>query len=161
LLFVSLSLNRERITARENLLLLRLAQRSFGDFLFALFIGLMFLIPNYKPYGLAISLFILSAFRGQWLVRSICRPTKAPGEKLAGLRAFREYLFQTISFLCLSLAGFEIWRGELIAIYLLVPVVALLIYNATLNAWQLLIIEKKADVQAADAVVQPAELEEK
>lgn len=161
LLFVSLSLNRERITARENHLLLGLARRSFADFLFAMFIGLMFLIPNHEPFGLAIPLFILSAFRGQWLMSSILHPKKAPGEKLAGLRAFREHSFQTISFLCLLFAGIEIWRRQLLAIFLLVPVIALLLANATMNAWLLLILEKKAEEKASEPMVKPTELVEK
>jgi hypothetical protein len=145
LLFVALSLNRERITGQENRILLRLAQRSFGDFLYALFIALMFLIPCFRSRDLVIPLVILLAFRGQWLVRAFYRTRKMTREKRAALKVAREYLFQTISWLALLAATIEIYRGEMAATYLLVPVVALLLYNATRNAWQLLIMEKQIE----------------
>lgn len=76
LLFVSLSINREKITTEENRHLLRLAQRSFGDFLFAMFIALLFLVPNHETYGLAGPLFILAAVRGWFLIRALARSMK-------------------------------------------------------------------------------------
>lgn len=147
LLFVALSLNREKITAKENHMLLRLAQRSFGDFLFALFIALMFLIPIYEPRDIIISLSIIMAFRGEWLVRSAYRITKMSRENRRRLSLAREYVFQTISWLGLLAATIEIYRGQMIGTYLLVPVIATLLYNATRNAWQLLILEKRNEEQ--------------
>ena len=149
LLFVALSLNREKITAQENRIWMRLAQRSFGDFLFALFIALMFLIPLYKSQDILIPLCILLAFRGEWLIRSAYRITKMSQENRRRLSLAREYVFQTLSWLALLAATIEIYRGQLIATYFLVPVIAMLIYNATRNAWQLLILEKRSEEKDA------------
>lgn len=145
LLFVALSLNRERIAAEENRLLMRHAYRSFGDFLLALFIALLFLVPVYEATSLIISLAFPLAFRGQYLARSLYKTIKMNHGKRTLLKIAREYLFQALSWLVLLLAAIEIYRGKMIATYLIVPVIALLMYNATLNAWQLLILEKRIE----------------
>lgn len=145
LLFVSLSINREKITARENRILLRVAQRSFGDLIFALFIAILFLIPAHETYSLAVPLFILAACRGWLLARSFYRSAKNNLQNPAGFNGFREYAFQILSWLGLLAATVEIYRGKVLAIFFLVPVIALLLYNASLNAWLLLIMEKSPD----------------
>src|SRR5579884_905770 len=104
LLFVALSLNREKITAQESRLLMRHAQRSFGDFLLALFIALLFLVPVYRSSDLTISLVFPLAFRGQWLARSIYRTIKISGGKQTALNVAREYLFQALSWIVLLAA---------------------------------------------------------
>jgi hypothetical protein len=53
LLFVSLSINRDKITAGSNRLLLRIAQRSFSDFIIVLLVALFFLIPGEGRRALA------------------------------------------------------------------------------------------------------------
>lgn len=144
LLFVSLSINRETITAPQNRLLLRLAHRSFGDLIFALFIAILFLVPAHETFSLAIPLFSLAAFRGWFLLRSISRSAQGAPNNAAGLGAMREHAFQSLSFLGLVAASFAIYRGTIAAAFFLVPVIALLLCNATLNAWLLLIMEKNA-----------------
>lgn len=143
LLFVSLSINREKITAQENRNLLRLAQRSFADYMFALFISLMFLMPNHVTYGLAIPLFMVAAVRIWFLIRVI-----RPSMKRDNLETFgrlRENITQILSSLGLVAAGVEIYRGQVIATFFLVPVISLLLVNASLNAWSLLVLERTAD----------------
>ncbi|EEF58035.1 hypothetical protein [Pedosphaera parvula] len=149
LLFVSLSINREKITAQENRKLLRLAQRSFADYLYALFISLMFLMPNHESFGLAIPLFMVVAVRVWFLVRVMRRSRK--GENPATLGGLRENVIQIISCLGLVAAGVEIYRGEVIATFFLVPVIALLLCNASMNAWLLLVMERAADEKSSDA----------
>ena len=58
LLFVSLSVYRGRDEALPSPLLRR-AQGSFGDFLYVLMIGLVFLVPHQAPFGLAAALIVL------------------------------------------------------------------------------------------------------
>ena len=145
LLFVSLSLNREKITARQNRLWLRLAQRSFGDLMFALFMSILFLIPAHETYSLCIPLFILTAFRGGLLIRSFYRSAREVPDNPERFGGFRENAFQAVSCLGLLAATIEIYRGVVLAIFFLVPVVALLLYNGSWNAWLLLIMERSAD----------------
>lgn len=151
LLFVSLSINRERITAQENRTLLRLARRSFGDLLYALFIALMFLMPNHMPYPLAIPLMCFSAVRGWLLVRSICRSSKTRSISLTKYGLLRDHLFQAVTCLGLLVVAVEIYRGETLAAYLLVPIISFLLYNASMNAWLLLIMERSAGEKPASA----------
>lgn len=147
LLFVSLSINREKITAAENRHLLRLAQRSFGDYLFAMFIALLFLVPNHETYGLAGPLFILAAVRGWFLIRALARAIKEQASTWGG---WREQIFSVLSWLGLIVAGVEIYRGQILATFILVPVISLLLVNASMNAWALLIMEKNTDVKPPD-----------
>jgi hypothetical protein len=145
LLFVSLSINRDRIAAPENHVLLRLAQRSFGDLIFTLFISLMFLVPNHHPYGLIIPLFFIAATRGCWFINSFYRWSKRTTKKSAAAGALREQVFQILAYLGLLITMVGISRGNLVWTFLLVPVIALLLYNASMNAWLLLIMETSPD----------------
>lgn len=156
LLFVSLSLNREKITAQENRILLRLARRSFGDLLYALFIALMFLMPNHVPYPLAIPLICFSAVRGWLLVRSISRSSKTGWISLTKYGLLRDYSFQAVTCLGLLVAAVEIYRGNILAAYLLVPIISFLLYNAGMNAWLLLMMEKKVDEKSATPLESPS-----
>jgi len=140
LLFVSLSINREKIAAPENHVLMRLAQRSFGDLIFTLFISLMFLVPNHHAYGL-----VVAAARGCWFISSFCIWSKRTTKKSAVTGALREQIFQILAYLGLLVAIVGICLGNLVWTFLLVPVIALLIYNASMNAWLLLIMETSPD----------------
>src|SRR5580658_7276682 len=71
LLFVSISLNRERISADANRELMRLARRSFSDFLVVLLVALFFLIPNQGQKALAIELLAMGVFRVRWMTLQI------------------------------------------------------------------------------------------
>lgn len=146
LLFVALSINRETITARVNRHLLRLARRAFADFIFALFIAIIFLIPAHEARSLAIPLSTLTAFRIGFMVRSIYRLAKYP----EGFNVLREYLFQILSVIGLVAASIEISLGHVLVTFYLVPVVAFLLYNASINAWELLLVEKKADEKSVE-----------
>ena len=142
LLFVSLSINREKITAQEDRVLLRLAQRSFADFLFAMFIALMFLIPCLEPRSLAIPLFCVAAMRGFWLARSICRSS--------GSGKLREQILPVLSTLALFVTCYQIYRAQILVTFLLVPIIAMLVLNASRNAWALLIMEKNLEEKPTD-----------
>src|SRR5580658_8540747 len=71
LLFVSISLNRERISAEANRELMRLARRSFSDFLLVLLIALFFLIPRQGQLALSLELAAMGVFRIRWMTMQI------------------------------------------------------------------------------------------
>lgn len=58
LLFVSLSVNRSPTGPLAGTRLIK-ARRSFGDFIFVLMMGLVFLVPHQVPGGLALALLVL------------------------------------------------------------------------------------------------------
>jgi hypothetical protein len=141
LLFVSLSLNREKIAGESNRVLLRLARRSFSDFLFVVLIALFFLIPGEGRRYLAMELLALSAIRLRWLLAQIISSARG-GQKPAAMDLVREYLLPVLTVLGLVVAGIGIFQENILAVYyFIVPVIATLLLRASWNAWLLLIME--------------------
>jgi hypothetical protein len=117
LLFVSLSIHRELIQGRQDAILLRLARGSFGDFLYVLMLGLVFLVPHQVPIGLATALFVLGAARAAGLVRQLVLSarTETPGRNLA--HGLREVALLGLASLGLLVVAIEVLRGAMVAIY--------------------------------------------
>jgi hypothetical protein len=143
LLFVSLSLHKEGIATRAEGHLLRAAQRSFGDFLYVLMIGLVFLVPHQAPLGLAVALFALGAGRGFGLARQAARFSRKVSRRLTLAETLRELGLPLLATLGLLTVGVEVLRGDIVAIYALVIVIAALLATASWNAWLLLVWEKE------------------
>jgi hypothetical protein len=138
LLFVSLSIYRGR---GESFPPDRLpaAQGSFGDFLYVLMIGLVFLVPHQTPVGLTVALAVLGAARLIGLARQAVRFRRSPWMKGAGAEGLREYGLPGFASLGLVAVAVEIWLGRPIAIYALVLVIAALLTTGSWNAWLLLV----------------------
>lgn len=138
LLFVSLSVNRPSTGALAGARLIT-ARRSFGDFLYVLMMGLVFLVPHQVPGGLAVALLALGGARAAGLIRESLRRSSSV-EKGPGVNeALREYGLPAVATLGLLVVAIEILRGETIAIFGMVLVVAALLVTASWNAWLLLI----------------------
>jgi len=143
LLFVSLSLNREKIASAPDQMLLRLARRSFSDFLLVLLIALFFLIPYQGNTALAVELFGLGILRIRWLFLQLSSQTKRE-HKPTLPTLVREYMLPALAVIGILIAGAGIYRQELAAIYwFVVPVLAILLLRASWNAWLLLVLEQK------------------
>jgi len=138
LLFVSLSLYRGAGQAFP-LQRLRTAQSSFGDFLYVLMIGLVFLVPHQAPFGLAVALLVLGAARAAGLLRQAVRSRASTQQKMGAQQTLREYAIPAIASLGLILVGVEVFIGQTISIYALVLVIAALLTTGSWNAWLLLI----------------------
>jgi hypothetical protein len=145
LLFVSLSLHSESFKSRKNSFRLRLARGSFGDFLYVLMLGLVFLVPHQAPFGLAVALFVLGAARSFGLTRQAVRTVRkrAKGEPITGV--LREIALPALASLGLIIIGVEVLRGNYLSFYGLVLVVAALLATASWNAW-LILVEEDAEV---------------
>jgi hypothetical protein len=146
LLFVSLSLHHEVIKGDRDGRMLRLARGSFGDFLYLLMLGLVFLVPHQAPFGLAVALFALGAARGIGILRQL-RYTAGPSAgALAGERkpgsALREIALPALASLGLIVVGLAILGGNMLAMYGLVLVIAALLATASWNAWLILVEEE-------------------
>ncbi len=142
LLFVSLSLNREKISRQADRGLLRLARRSFADFLFTLVIALVVLVPDQGTGGLAGALLLLGVARAVWLTRQIRELRRTTG-KMRPFQVLLEYAFPLFSCVGLLATGTALYRQHWGALYWLVPVVAVLLVTASWNAWSLLLLEKQ------------------
>lgn len=138
LLFVSLSINREVVRGSKDGLSLRLARESFGGFLYVLMIGLVFLVPHQVPIGLAVALFVLGLARGVGLVRRVIRTANDRSQEIKAGQTLREVALPALAVVGLLLVGIEVLRGDMVAIYGLVFVIAALLATARWNAWLLL-----------------------
>ncbi len=149
LLFVALSINRQKVAAPGNEELLRLAKRSFGDYLYALFISLMFLVPAYHAYVFVIPLSCVAFFKAIGLIKAVVRFKANSNETAPVGRLAREFGIQALTFLGVIFVIIEIGQGHVAATYIVVPVISLLLYNATANAWLLLILEGRPETKIA------------
>jgi hypothetical protein len=141
LLFVSLSLRLESIRGPRKLRILRLARGSFGDFLYVLMLGLVFLVPHQVPFGLAVALLVLGAARGVGLLREALRERKAAAVKGKVGPVLRELGLPALASLGLLVVSIEVLRGETLAVFALVLVVAALLATASWTAWLILVEE--------------------
>jgi hypothetical protein len=141
LLFVSLSLNRERLKGARAHIVLPTARRTFGDFLYVLMIGLVFLVPHQVPYSLATALFVLGTARGVGILREAARNASSiwKRESLQGM--LREIGFPLLASIGLLAVAIAVVFGRTDAIYWLVIAIAALLVSACWNAWLLLIDE--------------------
>jgi hypothetical protein len=138
-LFVSLSLYRDRDQTASAAGRFSTAQRSFGDFLYVLMIGLVFLVPQQVPFGLAVALSVFGTARGAGLIpqAALAMPSLKGRGKLGDTP--REYAIPAFASIGLRVVGIEVARGATIAIYGLVLVVAALLSTGSWNAWPLLV----------------------
>jgi hypothetical protein len=139
LLFVSLSLHLDAIKGPEHTRLMRLARGSFGDFLYVLMLGLVFLVPHQVPVGLAVALFVLGASRGFGLVLQARRTFRIGKAVTINLHGLREIALPALASLGLLIVGVEVMRGDMVSLFALVIVVAALLATASWNAWLILI----------------------
>jgi len=139
LLFVSLSLYRDRHRSPSAVTQLPAAQRSFGDFLYVLMLGLVFLVPHQVPFGLAVALLALGAARALGLLRQTLGSKGKRRARTTLADALREYAIPGVASLGLIVIAMEVWLGQTIAIYALVLVVAALLTTGSWNAWLLLV----------------------
>jgi len=145
LLFVSLSFHREATRGHENERLMRLARGSFGDYLYVLMLGLVFLVPHQAPIGLAIALFVLGMSRGYGLIRQLVGSRGiGSGIKVAS-SALREIALPLLASSGLLVVGIEVIREEMVALYGLVLVVAALLTTASCND-RLILVEKDVEI---------------
>jgi hypothetical protein len=141
LLFVSLSLHSESLKGRKDSLQMRLARGSFGDFLYVLMLGLVFLVPHQAPFGLAVALFVLGAARGLGLARQAVKTARNRSSGEPAATVLRELALPALASLGLIVIGAEVLLGNYLSIYGLVLVVAALLATASWNAWLILVEE--------------------
>ncbi len=145
LLFISLSLTRDKVVS--NPVVFRLARRSFSDFLHVVLVSLFFLIPAEGNKALGMELLLVGILRIKLLFKQ-AKFRVGSGQKSTVLKMVSEYVMPVLSTAGLLIAGVEIYLGGDNAIasiyYVVVPVIATLLFSACSNAWLLLMEEKSA-----------------
>jgi hypothetical protein len=147
LLFVSLSINIKRFRRPENAELMRTARGAFGDFLYVLMIGIMFLVPFLAPVNAAVGFFIallvLGGARVAGLIRVLIRTTKEKKPRHTFTSLVREFALPIFAAFGLIGVGVMILLGHYEFISFLVLVIAALLATASWKAWRLLVMEKR------------------
>ncbi len=140
LLFVSLSLNRERLRGETAYPTLSMARNTFSDFLYVLMIALVFLVPQQVPVGLTIALLVLGLASGLGgIIREVRQHQKhRPGDPDARW-LLRQVGLPALASLGLIWVAIEISLNHYTAIFGLVVVIAALLTTACWNAWLLLV----------------------
>ena len=138
LLFVSLSLRPEKLKDPGESPYLNLAQGSFGDFLYLLMLGLVFLVPHQSPPGLAVALLVLGGTRAVGVFRQFARRQARPA-RVRGAQAIRQIALPALASVGRVAVGVAIWLGDTLAINALVLVIAALLTTASWNAWLILL----------------------
>lgn len=139
LLFVSLSIRHEQMKNQLFRSVMRLARGSFGDFLYILMLGLVFLVPHPVPIGLAVALCALGISRAVGIGRQIYSILRSKVNGQENMHVFRAIVLPAIASFGLVVVGVEIVRGVIVAIFALVIVVAALLTSASWNAWLILV----------------------
>jgi hypothetical protein len=139
LLFLSLSLNADVITRKTNVDLRVLAAQTFTSFICVLMFAVLFLIPRQGPQGLGLPLLGIDGMGLYTTVRRFLdmrhnRPRTWGRGSLA-----RRFAIPTLCFVTLMIIAVSVLLGQTSGLYWLVPVMILLIWDASLNAWDLLL----------------------
>jgi hypothetical protein len=142
LLFVSLSLNRERLKGPRASEIISIARNTFGDFLYVLMIALVFIVPHQVPVGLTIALLVLGITSGTGtIVREASRSRRRRKRANQLVLMIRRIALPTFASLGLIFVAIEIALQHYVAVFGLVLVIAALLVTACWNAWQLLLEE--------------------
>jgi hypothetical protein len=140
LLFVSLSLHRNRLKGEHAHAILPIARNTFGDFLYVLMISLVFLVPHQVPLSLTVALLVLGVASGVGLITRETRRFSSSPRKQWDIRlVLRQLALPAIASLGLVAVAIAIALQQYQAIYLLVAVIAALLVSACWNAWLLLV----------------------
>jgi hypothetical protein len=139
LLFVSLSLNRERLKGKNAHRVKSIARQTFGDFLYVLMISLVFIVPHQVPISLTVALLVLGVSRGVGFIREAVSGLK---KRSIGIQvAIKEIGLPFTASVGLIIVAIAVYFGISTAIYGLVAVIAALLITACWNAWLLLMEE--------------------
>jgi hypothetical protein len=143
LLFVSLSINIDRFRKKKNVELMRTARGAFGDFLYVLMIGIIFLVPLKAALGFFIALLVLGGARMAGLIRVLIRTIREKAPRHTFTSLVREFALPIFASFGLIAVGVLILLGYNDFIAFLVLVIAALLATASWKAWRLLVMEKR------------------
>lgn len=141
LLFVSLSLRKERFSGQGSSLIKTSARRAFSDFLHVLMIAIVFLVPHKIPLSLTVALVVLGISRGFGLFRDYYRNWRKLKQKMSGRTFLREFGLPAMASIGLIAIAVAVLIGMTDSIYWLVGVIAALLLSACWRAWLLLVEE--------------------
>lgn len=139
LLFVSLSLNVREITRNANADLRLLAAQTFSSFICLVMFALLFVIPNQGPRGLGLPMLgidlILLFVTARRFKQTRDRQPRTWGRNNLLLR----FVIPSTCFMMILVIAVTVLLGKTGGLYWFVPVTILLLWDASINAWDLLL----------------------
>ncbi len=139
LLFLSLSLNADVIIRKTNVDLRVLAAQTFTSFICVLMFAVLFLIPRQGPQGLGFPLLGIDAIGLYTTARRFFDMRRNRPRTWGRGSLARRFAIPTLCFATLMIIAVSVLLGQTGGLYWLVPVMILLIWDASLNAWDLLL----------------------
>lgn len=141
LLFVAISINPQKLSNTKHRGRLQSARSAFGDFLYVIMIGLIFLVPQPIPFGFSFALTVLGLARAIGVLRMMNRTRKKVSlDFKENLRLFALPIFSSLGLLAIAIS--VLW-GFYNAIFAMVLVIAALLIMASWHAWDILFFEKE------------------
>ena len=139
LLFVSLSLNVRVVTRKANADLRLLAVQTFISYLSTLMFAVIFLIPNQGPMGLGLPMLGMDLIvLYVTVIRTLEMHRNRPRPWDRGSFAIR-FAVPLICFTAVLIIAASVLMGKTSGLYWFVPVVIVLFWIASINAWELLL----------------------
>ena len=139
LLFVSLSLNVHEITRKANADLRLLAGQTFSSYICLVMFALLFVIPNQGPLGLGLPMLgidsILLYITARRFKQARDRQPRIWGRSNLLLR----FVIPSVCFMTVLVIAVTVLLGKTGGLYWFVPVTILLLWDASINAWDLLL----------------------
>jgi hypothetical protein len=129
LLFVSVSIHLDALTGDAR----SLADETFSQFFLLLLLAAICLAPGLTPPSLALALLLLG------VMATVRQVRRRPRYRLGFPHPWRRDLFPAIAYLVLLGTGVAVWVTETVPMYALLAVSLLVISQATLNAWEMLV----------------------
>jgi hypothetical protein len=139
LLFVSLSLNVDVITHEPNADLRVLAAQTFTSFICVLIFAVLFLIPRQGPQGLGLPLLGIDGIGLYTTARRFLEMRRNRPRAWGRGSLARRFAIPTLCFATAMIIAASVLLGRTSGLYWLVPVMILLIWDASINAWNLLL----------------------
>jgi len=139
LLFVSLSLNADVVLQKENADLRVLAAQTFTNFICVLMFAMLFLIPLQGPHGLGIPLFGIGMVGLYTSIRRFLDIRKYRARAWGPSGLAWHFVFPIACFLASLLVAISVLTGSTSGLYWLISVMIVLIWDASIDAWDLLL----------------------
>jgi len=139
LLFVSLSLRADEIGSNANVGSRMLAAQAFTSFLSVLMFAVLFLIPDQGPFGLGLPLVGVGAYGLYRTIQRLFEARRARARAWGTVSVARQMAVSACCYVSLLAVAASVLLGRTAGLYWLVPVMIVLILDASLNAWYLLL----------------------
>ncbi len=139
LLFVALSLNADAINRKANADLRLLAAQTFSTFILVVMFAILFLIPLQGPEGLGLPLLGIGMFALWSSGRRFFAARRQPVHEWGRGSLARRFAIPMLCYAVLLVIAISVLLGQTSGLYWLVAVMIMLIWIASLNAWDLLL----------------------